>query len=104
MPLQRILWVLAAVLSLSACVSNRPVETPYRVVNIAVAPPPPRIMVIPDPRPGYAWAPGYWAWDGSRHDWVDGRWIREEPGRHWVPDRWEKRRGRWHFKEGHWTQ
>lgn len=29
-------------------------------VGIGVAPPPPRYEVVPPPRAGYVWAPGYW--------------------------------------------
>ena len=32
-------------------------------VDIQVAPPPPQVDVVPAPRPGFVWAPGYWAWE-----------------------------------------
>jgi hypothetical protein len=71
-------------------------------VDIQVAPPPDRVEVVPAPRHGYVWAPGYHRWDHGHHVWVKGHWIREREGHHWVPHRWEQRGDRWHFQEGHW--
>jgi hypothetical protein len=73
-------------------------------VDVDVAPPPPRVEVVPAPRVGYVWAPGYWAWRGHRHVWVRGNWARERRGYHWEPHRWEERGGRWHFEEGRWRR
>src|SRR5262245_20088786 len=67
-------------------------------VMIGLAPPPLEEEVIPPPRVGYAWAPGYWQWDGRRHIWVAGHWIDERPGYFWVPDRWDDWHGRWHYR------
>src|SRR5206468_6316324 len=76
--------------------------------GIEVAPPPPQVEVVPAPRPGYVWAPGYWAWEGGRHVWVAGRWIPVHRGYYWVPDRWVEYRGprgpHWHFEPGHWER
>ena len=33
-------------------------------VDITVAPPAPRVEVVPPPRVGFVWAPGYWEWRG----------------------------------------
>ena len=44
-------------------------------IDLGTPPPAPRIEVIPPPRVGYLWAPGYWAWTGHRHEWVAGRWL-----------------------------
>lgn len=41
-------------------------------ISIDVAPPPPRVEVLPPPRVGYVWAPGHWEWVGGRHAWVGG--------------------------------
>jgi len=92
--------------SLTGCVVA---EAPPRrhavaVVDIGVRPPPPRVVVVPAPRVGYVWSPGYWRWDGRRHVWVDGRWLRERRDAHWVPAHWEERRGNWHFEDGHWER
>ena len=74
------------------------------VVDVNVAPPPGRVEVVPAPRTGYVWAPGYWRWDRGRHVWVTGYWVRERRGHHWVPHRWQERGKRWHFEAGHWDR
>lgn len=71
-------------------------------VDIDIAPPAPRVEVVPAPRAGYVWAPGYWNWSGREHVWVGGRWEHERHGHHWVPDRWEQRGNHWHREPGHW--
>ena len=73
-------------------------------INLGVAPPAPRYEVVPTPRSGYAWAPGYWRWEGERHVWAQGRWIEARPGSYWVADRWEARDGRHYYESGHWKQ
>jgi hypothetical protein len=30
-----------------------------------IAPPRPRVVVVPAPRPGWIWSPGYWNWSGA---------------------------------------
>lgn len=72
-------------------------------VDIDVAPPPDRVEVVPAPRAGYVWAPGYYRWDGGHHLWVKGHWIRGREGHQWVAHHWEHRGDRWHFEEGHWN-
>jgi hypothetical protein len=73
-------------------------------IDIDIAPPAPRVEVVPGPRPGFAWAPGYWDYRGREHVWVPGRYVRERHGMHWVPDRWEQRGPRWHREPGHWER
>jgi hypothetical protein len=73
-------------------------------VEIELAPPAPRVIVAPAPRPGFVWAPGYYRWDGRSYVWVDGRFIRERRGFRWVPEHWDERRGRYHFEPGHWER
>jgi hypothetical protein len=74
------------------------------VVDVDVAPPAPQVEVVPGPRAGYAWAPGYWDWHGHNHVWVRGHWIRERPGYHWVADRWDQAGPHWHHVAGHWER
>jgi hypothetical protein len=71
-------------------------------IDINIAPPAPRVIEAPPPRPGFVWAPGYYRWDGHRHVWVDGHFMRERRGSHWVPEHWDERHGRYHFEPGHW--
>jgi len=76
--------------------------------GVNLAPPPMQVEVVPDPRAGYVWAPGYWGWNGYQHVWVQGRWIAERPGYYWVPERWEphyEARGpHYHFAPGRWER
>jgi WXXGXW repeat (2 copies) len=73
-------------------------------IDIDVAPPAPRVEVIPGPRAGYVWAPGFWEWRGNAHVWVPGHWIGERRGWHWVPDRWDQVGPHWHHYPGHWER
>ena len=73
-------------------------------INLGVAPPEPRYELVPAPRAGYAWAPGFWQWDGQRHVWAQGHWIAVRPGFFWVADRWNARDGRHFYEPGHWEQ
>jgi WXXGXW repeat (2 copies) len=71
----------------------------------ATAPPPPRVVYIPEPRPGYAWQPGYWTLDEGQWFWVDGRWIPLQPGYSWSPTHWEHDPdGTWRLVPGQWLQ
>lgn len=76
-------------------------------IGIGSVPPAP-YEVVPPPRPGFAWNPGYWAWDGYRYVWVQGRWVAAAPpvyigppavvwgapaprwGYGWGDERWER--------------
>ncbi|MDQ6917433.1 MAG: YXWGXW repeat-containing protein [Pseudomonadota bacterium] len=92
--------ILVGMLATSAALVSLP--SLARVYVVEVAPPPPRVEVVPAPRVGYVWAPGYWGWRGHRHVWVNGNWVRERRGYHWEPHHWVERNGRWHFEEGRW--
>jgi hypothetical protein len=77
--------------------------------GIEVAPPPPPVEeVYPVPRPGFVWAPPYWAWDGERHVRVPGHWMQARPDSYWVPDGWEhhveETGAHWHFAPGRWER
>lgn len=73
-------------------------------IDVRIAPPPLPAVVIPPPRVGFVWAPGYWQWNGARHVWVEGRWLRARPGFRWVPEHWVGRRGHYRFVAGHWAR
>jgi WXXGXW repeat (2 copies) len=105
MKLRTILLAAAATAGLSACVVSGPYYPGGRAyVDVAIAPPPDRVVIAPAVRPGYVWAPGYWRWDGRRHVWQDGHYMRERRGYHWRPSHWEERNGRYHLEEGHWER
>jgi hypothetical protein len=73
-------------------------------VYVDVAPPPLRHEVVPAPRAGYQWVPGYWDWRGHHHVWVRGHWDRERHGMYWHPNRWVEHDGRWSLEHGHWDR
>lgn len=94
--------LLLATLWLAAAASMAPVVSSAAVsIDIDVAPPPPRVEVVPAARVGYVWAPGYWQWQGHEHVWVGGRWLRERHGYHWVPENWVGNGPHYHFVPGH---
>lgn len=73
-------------------------------IYLDTAPPAPRYEVVPAPRRGYVWQPGYWEWRDGHHLWHRGYWVRERKGMYWHPSRWEHRDGRWHFERGRWDR
>jgi len=75
-------------------------------VLIGTPPPAPVYEVVPAPRVGYVWAPGFWRWEHERHVWAPGHWIPARAGNHWVPDHWVRvdgPRGGWRHDPGHWN-
>ena len=95
--------VVASLLAASTAVASH-VAAARVDVDVLIAPPAPRYEVVPAPRHGYVWAPGYWAWDGRRHVWRSGSWMKERHGEHWVAHNWEQRGDRWYFHGGHWDR
>jgi YXWGXW repeat-containing protein len=74
------------------------------LVVSALAPPPPRVIVVPAERPGYTWQPGYWTRQGDQWVWIDGTWVSTVPGARWVPTHWEQRPdGTWELLRGQWV-
>jgi len=73
-------------------------------LRIGTPPPPPRVVEVPAPRPGYVWTPGYWNWEGHRHVWHEGVWVRERRGYHYVAPAWEPVDGQYGFRRGHWER
>ena len=96
--------LLATLLTAAAACAAPSLSLGGVVVDVDVAPPAPRVEVVPAARPGFVWAPGYWAWRGHEHAWVRGHWIRERAGFHWVPDGWVAAGHRWHYVPGHWER
>jgi hypothetical protein len=85
---------------LAACSSAPPPGTVF------VPKAPPRVVVEdpgPDPGTGWAFLPGYHAWNGERFVWVKGRWEkRPRPEAHWQPGRWVSCPKGWYWIEGRW--
>ncbi len=105
-PLHLVSVVVAATLSVSACVvAPLPPAGGYYGEPVLVAPPPPRVEYVgPPPAVGYVWIGGYWNWYGGRHVWVPGRWEAPRHGQAWVPHRWEQDGRYWRQSGGHWTE
>jgi hypothetical protein len=76
-------------------------------INIG-APPAAQYELVPAPRPGYAWAQGYWQVENNRYVWAPGRWMEARQDQHWVPDRWESYREggqeKWRHQPGSWDR
>jgi hypothetical protein len=96
--IKRVLLVSAVAATLGAAAPASSAADIY----VQVAPPVPRYEVVPTPRRGWVWVPGYWDWRGHRYDWVRGHWVRERPGYVYYGPRWVERRGGWHMEHGRW--
>jgi hypothetical protein len=93
--------------SLAACVVTPPhvaVRAPAVTIWAPVAPPPPRVEIVPPaPRRDYVWIPGYWHWESNQHHWREGYWEAPHEREHWVPHRWERDdRDQWRLNGGYW--
>jgi len=71
---------------------------------VDLAPPPVRYEVVPAPRVGWVWAPGFWEWRHGRHFWVAGHWIRERRGYVYRPAGWAYYGGHWGYRPGIWVR
>ncbi len=97
---KRKLLVGALFASTVACISVPAAAEIY----VRVAPPAPRHEVIPAPRSGYVWAPGYWDHRNGRHVWVKGHYERERRGLYYHPSHWVERDGRWYMQRSRWDK
>lgn len=88
---------------LAALVSATPVVAQAQII-VRIAPPEPRVMVIPEPRRGYVWVPGYWNWQNKRHVWVNGQWLRDRKGYAYHQPRWKEDNGSWQLERGRWSR
>lgn len=68
---------------------------------VSVGPPPVYHEVLPAPRAGFVWVPGYWDGRRGRYHWVGGHWLRHRPGYYYGPVRWHHRGGRY-YRAGGW--
>jgi hypothetical protein len=73
-------------------------------ISIGTPPPPVRYEVVPPPRAGYVWVPGYWNWNGHQHVWAGGHWVRARPGYVYAPPRWVRDGDRWRFERDRWNR
>ena len=91
---------------IAASLGGISVPTLARAVEIffTTAPPPARLEVVPAPRRGYLWTPGYWDANGHKHAWRAGHWERHRAGYHYVEPRWIERNNGWAFERGRWNR
>lgn len=73
-------------------------------VGVRVAPPAPQVEVVPEPRRGYVWAPGYWDYRHGHYVWHRGSWVRERRGYRYNAPQWHERNGRWYREGGGWAR
>ena len=95
--------ILGSLVAATLAVSALPAAARTKLF-VNIAPPPLRYEVVPAPRAGWIWAPGYWDWRGHRHAWVGGRWVRHRPGYAYAPARWVERNGRWAYYAPAWNR
>jgi hypothetical protein len=74
----------------------------YTIVR--VAPPAPVQEVVPAPRQGWVWAPGYYDYRGNQYVWVEGHWMRERHGQQWREARWVETPNGWRRVGGNWER
>lgn len=94
---------LALVAVAAATLSSAAIAAPVNIA-VRVGPPPPRVEVIPAPRAGYVWTPGYWDWRGNRHYWVNGAYVRERRGYVYAQPNWVQDGDRWRLHRGAWAR
>jgi hypothetical protein len=70
-------------------------------VSVGFAPPPLRVERVAV-RPGHAWIPGYWRWNGVRHLWIGGCWTVARPGYRYAPARGVRAGPPWRVRAGVW--
>ena len=78
--------------------------TASAVVYVRIAPPEPRVEVVPEPRRGYTWSTGHWQYQNRRHVWVGGNWVRERRGYRYEQPSWQESNGRWSMTRGNWRR
>lgn len=73
-------------------------------IVVRIGPPPPRpVEVVPAPRAGFVWVPGFHRWNGHRYVWVRGHYVHPpHPGAVWVAGEWREEQGGHVWHEGYW--
>ena len=78
--------------------------TAAAVIYVRVAPPEPRVEVVPQPRRNYTWSAGHWEWQNRQHVWVSGKWLKDRRGYRYNQAAWAERDGRWYMTRGAWQR
>jgi len=91
-----------AVLLLVGSVGARAVRAELRV---RVAPPLPRVEVIPPaPSPGHYWIGGHWERAAGNWAWTGGHWTPARAGEAWIRPHWIREGSEWVQQPGRWTR
>lgn len=93
-----------AVLCASIGIVSLPMAAGAATIYLSIAPPELRHEVVPAPRRGYVWSPGYWNAKGSRHVWQRGHWERNRVGYYRSAPTWTQRDNRWELQRGRWNK
>jgi hypothetical protein len=94
-------WRVAAVAS---PVVYEPPPPPAQVLEVQTAPPAPLVEVRPAGPRGGVWIPGFWRWNGARHEWIGGHWSAARVGMRWEPDHWVRTPAGWRMEHGRWAR
>jgi hypothetical protein len=93
----------AALLGLGAGAQAQQYTTTTTIIT--TAPPAPRTEVVPAPRAGWVWAPGYYDRRGGEYAWNEGHWMRERSGYEYREPRWVQRGdGSWSLVGNNWER
>jgi hypothetical protein len=99
-------YFLGLVLALGLLAASQSTARAFIGISVGIAPPPLPVYVQPAcPGDGYAWTPGYWAWDPDEDSyyWVPGSWVlAPEVGLLWTPCWWGWQDGAYCFHNGYW--
>ena len=102
--MKEIFFTVAALLLVSVAVTPVQSFAGDRLQAVRVAPPAPRHEWVPAARRGYAWAPGFWNWNGRRHVWANGHWERVRAGYAFHAPAWERADSGWRLDRGGWMK
>ena len=97
--IHRVMRTVPAMLTIAVLSAIVPAQAAVNV-NIDISPPPPQYETVPQVRPGYVWAPGYWAYQDRNYVWVRGHQIAHRPGYRWVANHWEAGN---RYRAGYWA-
>jgi hypothetical protein len=102
----RIKKLLLGSLAVAALAAALPADARSRVgLYVNLGPPPPAYYeVVPAPRPGWSWVPGYWDWTGHRYHWIAGHWVRARHGYVYHGPRYHHVGGHWYYTHGGWRR
>ena len=99
-------WMLAgsAALVVAATLVSAPAQAASASVYVQIAPPAPRVEVVPVARHGQTWVPGHWEWRHRQYAWVPGYFVTVRPGYYYAQPQWVQYGNRWGYQAGGWSR